>query len=246
MEYWPGGRQTGSIPRAINPARFRSKKLIQRSYGARPIDTTWLTSQAMHPTDSAEDRNKRRPPWLLLAVIFVGAIGVTLFLGTRDGSSAPDSSFPDLGEIAENDPNLPSTNEAAPTFRLETLDGEVFDLADHIANDGRPVILNLWASWCPPCRSEMPSINVAAQRHPEVAFVGVAVQDDPQKAADFAEEIDITYTIAIDDGSVEEAYPVLGLPGTFFIAADGTIAKNHFGLVTIESLDDDIAELFGS
>jgi thiol-disulfide isomerase/thioredoxin len=182
--------------------------------------------------------------WLLLLAVFALAVGVTIVVGSQFGMS--DTTFPDLGDLAENDPNLPSTDEAAPTFRLETLDGGVFDLADHIANDGRPVILNLWASWCPPCRSEMPSINVAAQRHPEVAFVGVAVEDDPEKAAEFAAEIAVTYTIAIDDGSVEEAYPVLGLPGTFFIASDGTLAKNHFGLVTIDSLDDDIAELFGS
>lgn len=195
----------------------------------------------------AQPHDRKRPQWmswLLLLAVFALAVGVTIVVGSQFGST--ETTFPDLGDLATNDPNLPSTDEAAPTFRLETLDGEVFDLADHIATDGRPVILNLWASWCPPCRSEMPSINVAAQRHPEVAFVGVAVEDDPEKAAEFATEIGITYTIAVDDGSVEEAYPVLGLPGTFFIAADGTLAKNHFGLVTVDSLDDDIAELFGS
>ncbi|MDJ0925384.1 MAG: redoxin domain-containing protein, partial [Acidimicrobiia bacterium] len=88
--------------------------------------------------------------------------------------------------------------------------------------------------------------NTAAQRHPDIAFVGVAVQDEPEKAAAFAAEIEITYTIALDDGTVEEAYPVLGLPGTFFIHGDGTIAKRHFGVVTVDSLDDDIAELFES
>ena len=194
----------------------------------------------------AQPHDRKRPQWmswLLLLAVFALAVGVTIVVGSQFGST--ETTFPDLGDLATNDPNLPSTDEAAPTFRLETLDGDVFDLADHIATDGRPVILNLWASWCPPCRSEMPSINVAAQRHPEVAFVGVAVEDDPEKAAEFATEIGITYTIAIDDGSVEEAYPVLGLPGTFFIAADGTLAKNHFGLVTVDSLDDDIAELFG-
>ena len=92
----------------------------------------------------------------------------------------------------------------------------------------------------------MPAINVASQRHPEVQFVGVAVNDDPDKAAEFAAEIDVSYTIAIDDGTVEDAYPVLGLPGTFFINSDGTIAKRHFGVVTVDSLDDDIADLFGS
>lgn len=199
-------------------------------------------------TDEAqeEDRERKRAVWigwLVLAGVFVTAVAVTLLIANRDDN---DEAFPDLGDLTENDPNVPGANETAPTFQLETVDGGVFDLTEHLSNDGRPVVLNLWASWCPPCRAEMPAINTASQRHPEVAFVGVAVQDDPIKSADFATEIGITYTIALDDGSVEDAYPVMGLPGTFFINSDGTIAKRHFGVVTIDSLDDDIAELFGS
>ena len=197
----------------------------------------------MEQEATEEDRRQRWRFWVLLVAIFAVAAGVTIVVGSQFGTS--ETTFPDLGDLARTDPNLPANDEAAPNFSLKTLDGEVFDLAEHIANDGRPVILNLWASWCPPCRSEMPSIDVAAQRHPEVQFIGVAVEDDPVDAADFANEIDISYTIAVDDGTVEEAYPVLGLPGTFFIAADGTLAKSHFGLVTVDSLDDDIAELFG-
>lgn len=193
--------------------------------------------------DQEKEAQSHWVSWLLLLLVFAFAVGVTLVVGSQFGTS--ETTFPDLGDIARNDPNLPQENEPAPTFALQTLDGEVFDLAEHFATDGRPVILNLWASWCPPCRSEMPSINVAALRHPEVHFVGVAVEDDPEEAADFATEIGISYTIALDDGTVEAAYPVLGLPGTFFITADGTLAKSHFGLVTIDSLDDDIAELFG-
>ena len=191
-----------------------------------------------------QQRRQRWPFWLLLLSVFALAIGVTLVVGSQLGT--PETTFPDLGDLAANDPNLPAEEEPAPTFTLETLDGATFDLAEHVATDGRPIVLNLWASWCPPCRAEMPSINTAAQRHPEVLFLGVAVEDDPQEAADFVEEIGVTYTISLDDGSVEEAYPVLGLPGTIFITADGTIAKNHFGIVTVDSLDDDIAELFGS
>lgn len=196
--------------------------------------------------EKPEPRRLSNPTtWLLMAVVFIAAIGVTLVLGSRDSGSS-DTTYPDLGDLIENDPNVPSADEAAPTFTLDTLDGETFDLADHLATDGRPVVLNLWASWCPPCRAEMPAIDTASQRHPEVLFVGVAVEDDPDEAAAFAAEIAVSYTIAVDDGSVEEAYPVLGLPGTFFIDSNGTIAKSHFGLVSVDSLDDDIAELFGS
>lgn len=184
------------------------------------------------------------PTWLLLVAVFATAVVVTIAIGTRDTTT--DTTYPDLGEIAESDPNLPDTAEPAPAFALPALDGSTFDLTQHVADDGRPVVLNLWASWCNPCRSEMPEIDAAATKHPEVAFVGVAVQDDADKAAAFAEELAIGYTIAIDDGSVNDAYPVLGLPATFFIDGNGVLAKTEFGPVTVDSLDEDIATLFGS
>jgi len=192
-----------------------------------------------------ETRSSSPTTWLVLAAVFLAAIAVTLVIGSR-GDAAGETTYPDLGDLTANDPNVPGADEVAPTFSLMTLDDETFDLADHIATDGRPIVLNLWASWCPPCRAEMPAINTASQRNPGVLFIGVAVQDDPDKAAAFAEEISVTYTIAVDDGTVEEAYPLLGLPGTFFIDGTGTIVKSHFGVVTIDSLDDDIAALFGS
>ncbi|MDJ0953813.1 MAG: TlpA disulfide reductase family protein [Acidimicrobiia bacterium] len=189
-------------------------------------------------------RRTSRNTWLLLAGVFAAAVVVTLIVGTRGGSDEPD--FPDLGDIASQDPNLPGDAEPAPNFALTTFAGDTFDLSEHVANDGRPVILNLWASWCGPCRAEMPAIDTSASQHPEVAYIGVAVMDNENDARAFAEEIGVTYPLAHDDGSVEDAYPVLGLPATIYINGDGTIAKTHFGVVTVESLDEEIAELFGS
>ena len=195
--------------------------------------------------ESQDSRTVGRSTWLLLAGVFVAAIAITLVISSRNDPTSA-TTFPDLGDITANDPNVPGTDEAAPSFALPTIGGEVFDLADHIANDGRPVILNLWASWCAPCRAEMPAIDTSSQRNPEVAYIGVAVQDDLEKAMAFATEIGVSYPLAFDDGTVEDSYPVLGLPATFFIDEAGTIVKRHFGVVTIDSLDDDIAELFGS
>lgn len=182
--------------------------------------------------------------WLLLAGVFVAAVLVTIFIGTRGDSN--ESDFPDLGDIAESDPNLPGSGEMAPAFAVETMDGGVFDLAAHVADGGGPVVLNLWASWCPPCRAEMPAIDTSAMRHPEITFVGVSVKDIAEEARAFVDEIGISYIIGLDDGSVDDAYPTLGLPATFYIDGDGTLVKTHVGPVTVDSLDDDIAELFGS
>ena len=130
-------------------------------------------------------------------------------------------------------------------FAVETTDGQ-FSLSDHLATDGRPVFLNLWASWCFPCREEMPAIDASAAQHPGVEFVGVSVQDSRSDAEEFAEEIGVAYTLGFDDdGSVDGAYAPLGLPASYLISADGIIVEQIFGKVTEKDLAEKFAEHFG-
>ena len=79
------------------------------------------------------------------------------------------------------------------------LDGGEFSLSEHLADDGRPLILNLWASWCIPCREEIPEIDRVAAEHPEVAFLGVAVEDQEPAARQFAEEVGVSFPLGFDD-----------------------------------------------
>jgi len=135
--------------------------------------------------------------------------------------------------------------EVAPGFRVPTLDGGSFSLEDHFADSGAPVFLNLWASWCPPCRAEMPAIDAAASRHPEVKFVGVAVQDDFRAAAQFAEEIGVSYTIGFDENyEVNSLYPSAGLPVTFLIGADGTVLQALYGQLDEARIDSSLETWF--
>lgn len=123
-----------------------------------------------------------------------------------------------------------ATDEPAPNFDADSFDGSVFRLSEHQAQDGRPVLLNLWASWCFPCREEMPAIDAVAANHPEVLFVGVAVEDDPVEAEKFANEIGVSYLLAIDEsGQVSGKYPALGLPATFLISSEGRVIAKLFG-----------------
>ncbi len=136
-------------------------------------------------------------------------------------------------------------NEIAPIFAVETTDGE-FDLSDHLANDGRPVFLNLWASWCFPCREEMPAIDASAAAHPDIAFIGVSVQDSRSDAEAFGEEIGVSYTLGFDDDdAVDGAYQPLGLPASYIISSDGIILERIFGKVTEEDLAEKFATYFG-
>jgi len=119
---------------------------------------------------------------------------------------------------------------AAPSLRLTLFDGSGFDLGAHLSRDGRPVLLHLWASWCEACREEMPAVDDAARRHPEVLFLGVAVQDDPAAAGVAARDMNVAYPTGADlEGVVQAAFPAPQLPATYLIAADGTLLGAVYG-----------------
>ncbi len=190
---------------------------------------------------------RRLPRWVLaLAAVamVVGVVGIATLV-VRGGDDQTIGTLPDLAALGLED-NGPSAAAMAPDFTVPTRDGGTFTLSEHLANDGRPVFLNLWASWCPPCRAEMPAIQQASIDHPDVLFIGVSVQDDRVAAQAFADEIGITYTIGYDDDNVVDAgYAPLGLPATYLISADGEIVERLFGGLTEQQIEDRLAAAFG-
>lgn len=116
--------------------------------------------------------------------------------------------------------------ETAPDFTVELFDGTEFSLSAHLAESGTPVVLNFWASWCVPCRVEMPAIDAVAHQRPEILFLGIAVQDTESATRGFADEVSVSYPLGHDSGgTILEKYPILGLPATWFITADGKVAE---------------------
>jgi peroxiredoxin len=92
----------------------------------------------------------------------------------------------------------------------------------------------------------MPAIDAAATAHPEVEFVGVAVQDSEDDATEFADEIGVGYLLGFDsDGEVENSYSPLGLPASYIISGDGVIVERIFGKVTEEDLAEKFEKHFG-
>jgi thiol-disulfide isomerase/thioredoxin len=157
--------------------------------------------------------------------------GVAIIATACSSSSATEASASTDSSIAA------SSIEIAPSFSVPTSDGGEFSLAEHIAEDGRPIFLNLWASWCFPCREEMPDIDRSSQAFPDVAFVGVSVQDSRSDAEDFAEEIGVTYLLGFDEeDNVDGTYKPLGLPASYIISGDGVILERIFGKVSEEDL----------
>ena len=123
--------------------------------------------------------------------------------------------------------------EPAPDFTVEVIGGETFTLSDH---RGSPVVVNLWASWCPPCRTEIPDISAYAEANPGTVVVGVAVEDSEDGARGFAAEIGASYALALGTAQFEDAYPNLGLPATYIIDESGMVVEVINGVVDEETL----------
>lgn len=119
----------------------------------------------------------------------------------------------------------------APDFTLDRLDGEPLTLSDL---RGKAVVLNLWASWCPPCQAEMPALQAAFEQDGGRGLVVVALnttfQDREAGAAAFVEQYGLTFPIVLDrDGSTSRQYLLRALPSTFFIDPDGVITQVVIG-----------------
>lgn len=123
----------------------------------------------------------------------------------------------------------------SPDFTVELIGGDAFTLSDA---RGMPVVLNFWASWCGPCRTEIPAISTFADAHPDVFVIGVAVEDSERASRAFAAEIDASYPLALGTEEVEGAYPRLGLPVTYVIDEDGIVTDIFNGIVDEEILSD--------
>lgn len=185
---------------------------------------------------------RARSVWIFAAVAIATAALVGYSASQRDADPAVTTT---AAPLSLGESSLSNDNQA-PDFSVPTLDGSTFRLNDHLERSGEPVLLNLWASWCPPCRAEMPAINEAAARHPNVEFVGVAVQDDPVAAEEFAREIGVSYTIGFDDREeVSAAYETFGLPMTYLISPEGIILEVIIGEVDGARIDAAVSTWFG-
>jgi peroxiredoxin len=132
----------------------------------------------------------------------------------------------------------PQTGFLAPEFTLTTLEGETISLAEL---RGKAVLVNIWASWCIPCRSEMPTMQAVYEDYASRGFTILAVnatnQDSRREAADFVREYELTFPILLDlDGTVGQLYQVSALPSSFFIRPDGTIQEVVIGGPMAEAL----------
>jgi cytochrome c biogenesis protein CcmG/thiol:disulfide interchange protein DsbE len=126
-------------------------------------------------------------------------------------------------------PPSPQASFAAPDFSLATRGGDPVTLS---SLRGQVVLVNFWATWCPPCRAEMPAIQEVYDKYRDQGFTVLAidVQESEDQVANFADRNGLTIPILIDhDGSVSNRYQVKAMPSTFFIDQNGVIQEVTLG-----------------
>jgi peroxiredoxin len=124
----------------------------------------------------------------------------------------------------------------APAYAARTLGGDTTSLAGH---RGQVVLLNIWATWCKPCRTEIPALETLHQRHQAagLAVVGVSidVRGDSARIASFADELGASYALWHDaDDIVSTTFLSIGVPSSYLIGRDGTLRWRHVGPVTAD------------
>ncbi len=137
----------------------------------------------------------------------------------------------------------PRAGQPAPEFRLTLLDGSTLSLADL---QGEVVVLNIWASWCPPCTEELPALQSVwtAYQDAGVTFVGAAYQEREANVRAAVNAYGLTYPIGLDTNDrIANAYGITGVPETFIIDTEGRIAYVHIGPLTAEQLTQELESL---
>jgi cytochrome c biogenesis protein CcmG, thiol:disulfide interchange protein DsbE len=177
---------------------------------------------------------------VLVVVAVVLPVGAAL-LDRRDPATRLEPRTPPSSASTAARSYPPGT--PAPALRLPGLDGGRVDLA---ALRGRPVVVNFWATWCEPCVREFPLLRAAAAAHraDRLAVVGVLSGDRPAAARAFVRRLDATWPVGLDpDTTTAAAWGAVGLPHTWFIHPDGTLASHQLGELTQAGLDRQLAQI---
>lgn len=133
--------------------------------------------------------------------------------------------------------------QIAPDFALQSLEARPVRLSDF---RGHPVWINFWASWCPPCRDEMPRLEGVYVSHAKdgLVILGAAVRDSPADAAAFVKEVGVTYPIVVDvPGKVGNEYHAVALPVQYWLDRDGIVRDWSSGELPLDQYDPALAKI---
>jgi thiol-disulfide isomerase/thioredoxin len=197
------------------------------------------------PVDAPPGR--RKAAWIGMGALLVALV----LLAFLSGPSGIDHDAPPPaadGSTPGADPeDGKSAGKPAPLqFTLKDMNGVDVALSSF---KGKVILLNFWATWCGPCRAEIPSLVELQKEYPnDLVVLGFSVDDPVEKLQPYAKEFQINYPILVGLGreDVQDAYgPLWGIPVSVIIAPDGTIQKKHSGIATKEQFEREIRTALG-
>jgi len=191
----------------------------------------------------AEGRPSRRSMWLAMGAVAValGLIWLAPGIGIHQEETTADGPSDYPGEPDD----VKATGKPAPLhFTLKDMNGADVKLASF---KGKVILLNFWATWCGPCKAEIPSLVELQQQYgKDLVILGVSVDDPVEKMRPYAAQYKINYPLLVGDGreDVQDAFgPLAGIPVSVIIGRDGRIAKKHSGIATKSQFEREIKAL---
>ncbi|MBI2329207.1 MAG: redoxin family protein [Chloroflexi bacterium] len=180
-----------------------------------------------------------RPAWLVLGLWAVVLLGLLAAQGcttsSQDTGHAQESGQSEL-------PPAPRVGRLAPDFTLTNLEGNSLTLSDL---RGKAVFINFWATWCPPCRAEMPEIEAVYQQYKNknVVVIGVDLYEDESLVRQYVERGGFSWTFVIDsNGEVTKNYAITAIPTSFFLDKEGVIQAVNIGAMTEKAMASQLAK----
>jgi len=193
---------------------------------------------------------------LIMLVIILAVAGAVWMGGSKGETSdeapvkGPEESTAKSEEAPSSPPQDSSAVEKpqqgfrAPNFKLRTLDGKTVELAK---NGGKPSFINLWASWCPPCKMEMPHIQEAYEKYGDrvnFLMVNLTETDDLDKMKEYLSTEGFTFPVLLDEkGEVADRYGVMSIPMTYAVNEEGVIIHKQMGAMSREQIFDLMEQL---
>jgi len=223
------------------------------------MDAEQPTPTDATPDPVAETQVPERKPSKVAVFIAMAAVAIAILIVMlapgADNFSAPPAAN-SKGNLTGS-PNTPEEDAAADAkaagkaaplnFTLKDMNGVDVKLASF---KGKPIVMNFWATWCGPCRAEIPSLvelqKAYSEEGKDVVILGISVDDPVEKLKPYASQMKMNYPVLVGNGrdDVQDAFgPLWGIPVTVFIDREGRIAKKHSGIASKEQFEQEIKAL---
>jgi cytochrome c biogenesis protein CcmG, thiol:disulfide interchange protein DsbE len=167
---------------------------------------------------------KLKAPFLVLGGLLVGVLlGVLVLVSSHSAEKGASRNLP------------PTVGSPVSDFTLPVLRGGSFEFSQL---KGEPAVINFWATWCQPCKQEMPLLQQYVQKYPDrFALIGVDFHEEPGIVQTFVESLGLTFPILLDKtGIAADLYFVRNFPTTFFVDSEGILRAQHVGQLSEEDL----------